>query len=285
MGGTTILDSWEVQSVRVNGTELGYIEQGSGDSIILVHGAGSTDLRTWGPQIEPFAEQYRVIAYSQRYHWPNSWIGDGSDVYSTTQHVVDLAALIHKLAVAPCHVVGSSYGADIALFLAYEHPELVRSIVLGEPGLHPILLRLPGGGALSTEYFDTLEPAAAAVVRGELETATRLFVDGVMGPGLYDDLPSSTRDRLEDNARLLAFERPEFPDDSPIDCAEAGTIKTPTLLLTGDASPAMFGLVAAELARCMSGIERAVIPKTSHLLHGMNPADYNATVLSFLANH
>jgi pimeloyl-ACP methyl ester carboxylesterase len=47
----------------------------------------------------------------------------------------------------------------------------------------------------------------------------------------------------------------------------------------------MFGLVAEELTRCMPGIERAQIPNTAHLLHGMNPAAYNETVLTFLTEH
>ena len=62
-------------------------------------------------------------------------------------------------------------------------------------------------------------------------------------------------------------------------------ITAPTLLLTGDGSPAMFGLLAEELTRCMPGIERAVIPNAAHLLHGMNPTAYNATVLAVLTWH
>ncbi|HUG16475.1 MAG TPA: alpha/beta hydrolase [Thermomicrobiales bacterium] len=271
-------------SIRVDGIELGYVEHGTGDPVILVHGSGATDLRTWGSQMEPFAQHYRVIAYSQRYHWPNAWVGDGSDVSSTRQHVADLAGLIHTLRLGPCHIVGSSYGGDIALLLAVEHPGLVRSLVLGEPGLQQWLVELPGGAALSAEQLQTIEPAAQAVQRGDLELATRLFIDVVLGPDIYDQLPPAAHERLQDNARLLGFERPDL-HDSPFDCEAAGMITAPTLLLTGDASPAMFGLVAEELTRCMPRIKRALIPNTAHLLHGMNPDAYNATVLAFLAEH
>ena len=272
------------KSARVDGVDLAYLEQGAGDPVVLVHGSGATDFRTWGPQMEPFARHHRVIAYSQRYHWPNAWVGDGSDNYSTRLHAADLAGLIRALDLSPCHVVGSSYGADIALLLAYEHPGMVRSLVLGEPGLHLWLRRLPGGAALEAEFFQTMAPAAQAVERGDLEAATRLFIDAVLGPGLFDQLPASVHERLRDNARLLGFERPDL-DDSTFGCAEAGMIVSPALLLTGDASPAMFGLVAEELARCVPGIARAQIPNTAHLLHSMNPAVYNATVLAFLAEH
>jgi pimeloyl-ACP methyl ester carboxylesterase len=271
-------------STRVDGVDLAYVERGQGDPVVLVHGGGATDLRTWDAQFEPFARYYRVIAYSQRYHWPNTWVGDGWDVNSTRLHVADLAGLVHALGLGPCHVIGSSYGGDIALLLAYEQPELVRSLVLGEPGLGHWLRQLPGGAALEAEALQTMAPAAQAVQRGDLAAAARLFIDTVLGPGRYDQLPASVHERLRDNARLLGFERPDL-DDNPVGCAEAGTIAAPTLLLTGDGSPAMFGLVAEELTRCMPGIARALIPNTAHLLHGMNPAAYNATVLAFLAEH
>ena len=132
--------------------------------------------------------------------------------------------------------------------------------------------------------MDTIEPAARAVQEGDWEAAARLFIDGVSGQGVFDQLPASTRERLKDNARLLAFERPEL-DDSTFSCADAGRITAPTLLLTGDSSPKMFGLVVEELARCMPGCERATIPDASHLLHGMNPPVYSETVLAFLDRH
>ena len=98
----------QFNAIAVNGAELHYIERGTGDPVVLVHGAGATDARTWTGQIDHLATRYRVIAYSQRYHFPNTWAGDGSDVYSTRIHAADLAALVGGLHLAPCHVVGSS---------------------------------------------------------------------------------------------------------------------------------------------------------------------------------
>ena len=78
---------------------------------------------------------------------------------------------------------------------------------------------------------------------------------------------------------------PESVFLSPFTCADARAITVPTLLLTGDNSPPQFLLVADELAQCMPQALRAVIQDASHLLHGMNPSAYNATVLAFLARH
>ncbi len=44
----------KLQKVVVNGVELHYLEQGQGDSLVLLHG-GLADYREWGPQMDRFA--------------------------------------------------------------------------------------------------------------------------------------------------------------------------------------------------------------------------------------
>jgi non-heme chloroperoxidase len=120
-----------MRSIRVNGVELHYIDRGRGESVVFVHGA-LDDYRMWEAELEPFAQHYRVIAYSRRYNFPNENRPPG-DGYSAINDAEDLAALVQKLQLAPAHFVAHSYGGYAALFLAVRHPELVRSLVLAEP--------------------------------------------------------------------------------------------------------------------------------------------------------
>lgn len=85
---------------------------------------------------------------SRRYHYPNAWPDDGKS-YSFEQHVEDLAAFIKGLNVGKVHLVGSSYSGRMAGFLALRYPELLRSVVLGEPGL--VAPDSPEGKAASAE--------------------------------------------------------------------------------------------------------------------------------------
>lgn len=276
----------EFKEIHVGDISLAYIEQGHGAPVIFVHGGGPTDLRTWGLQIGPFAEHFRVIAYSQRYHYPNAWVGDGSDINSTSVHAGDLAALIVALQLGRVHLIGFSYGADIVLRLAVEHPELVRTLVVAEPALVSWLVTLPGGSELFAEYTGTVIPAKRAVQNGDLELGLRLFIDAVLGSGLYDQLPTSAQDRLRDNVRLLSAEPTDISEAvTDITRNDATTIQAPTLILTGDESPQMFLLVSQELALYLPNAEQVQISGASHLLHIMNPQAYNATVLAFLTKH
>ena len=133
--------------LRANGVELTYLDRGRGVPVVLVHG-GLDDYRAWGPQMDAFSERHRTIAYSRRHSYPNPQTPSGDD-YSAIVDADDLAALMAGLGLAPAHVVGVSYGAYTALFLAVRHPALVRSLVLAEP---PVLRWLPGlpGDSLSS---------------------------------------------------------------------------------------------------------------------------------------
>jgi pimeloyl-ACP methyl ester carboxylesterase len=277
---------YEFRNVRVGDVSLAYVEQGRGLPVIFVHGSGPTDLRTWGLQIGPFAENFRVIAYSQRYHYPNAWMGDGSDINSTFVDAGDLAALIGELHLGRVHLIGSSYGADVVLRLAVERPDLVRTLVLGEPGLPTWLVTLPGGERLFAELTGTMIPAKRAVQNGDLELGARLFIDAVLGDGLFDQLPSSTKSRIMDNVRLIGAEPTDISESvTDITRDDAATIRAPTLILTGDQSPEMYLLVSQELARYLPNAEQAQIGGAAHVLHYMNAQAYNATVLAFLAKH
>jgi pimeloyl-ACP methyl ester carboxylesterase len=263
---------------------LAYIEEGQGAPVVFLHGGGPTDLRTWGAQIEPFAAWYRAIAYSRRYHYPNAWIGDGSDVNSTYVHAADLAAFISALSLDRVHLAGVSYGADIALRFAVAYPDRLLTLTLAEPALFTWLVTLPGGRELFAAYANEAIPAKEVVQGGDLVSGARLWIESFMGSGAFDRLPVAALGRIMDNIRLLAFDPTDIAEaTTDVTRAEAAAVQTPALLLVGDDSPAMFHLVQQELARRLPRARLVRIAHATHLLHLMNPVDFNATVLAFLA--
>ncbi|MFX8743366.1 alpha/beta hydrolase, partial [Acinetobacter baumannii] len=84
----------------------------------------------WSDQIGPFAKHYRAIAYTRRYNYPNT--NPARPGYSAVIDSDDLVAFIHTLHLGKVVVIGHSYGALTALFLAARHPEVVRALVLAE---------------------------------------------------------------------------------------------------------------------------------------------------------
>jgi pimeloyl-ACP methyl ester carboxylesterase len=105
------------KEIEVNGVRLSYVEQGSGEPVVFVHGAFS-DLRVWEPVKEEVAKRYRFIAYTQRYHGVGAWKDDGKE-YSTATHADDLAKFITSLNVEPVHLVGRSAAAFTAVLFEF----------------------------------------------------------------------------------------------------------------------------------------------------------------------
>src|SRR5260221_6008288 len=156
-----------------DGVELHYMERGSGVPVIFVHGSLS-DGGYWSDVVGPFGEDHRVVAYSRRYNFPNT--NPIQTGYSAVVDADDLAALINKLALGPVHVVGHSYGALTALFLAVRHPELVRTLVLAEAPAVSLLADLhdshdAGKATLADIQTRMVKPMRAAFQKGDRDAA------------------------------------------------------------------------------------------------------------------
>jgi pimeloyl-ACP methyl ester carboxylesterase len=276
-----------LRSIRVNETVLGFRQAGvAGTPVVFVHGSYG-DLDDWNGQVLAFAATHRVVVYSRRYHPPNPPLDDRRP-YTPELHAADLAALLQALALGPAHVVGAGYGAYVALALGREHPELVRTLVLGEPPVLPLLLRSPAGDSLRRLLIArALDPARAAFLRGDSVTALRLFVDGIAdGPGTFDNLTAPARARMlahafEMRSELLTDRQDHFP---ALDCALLGRLPMPILLLQGERSPRLFHIITTELANCLQSDTVATIPGAGHRLQA-SAAAYNQTVAAYLAAH
>ncbi len=177
-----------VKRMSVNGADLVYLEQGQGTPVVFVHGAFS-DHRAWEGQREAVAQRYRYIALTQRYFGTAPW-PDSGEKYSLATHADDLAVFIRELRTGPVHVVGWSYGGAIALALAVQHPELVKSLFLHEPSLATFVTDPADVKAAGEDRRDMTAPAAGASKAGDTAGAVRLFFDGVNGqPGIFETLP------------------------------------------------------------------------------------------------
>jgi pimeloyl-ACP methyl ester carboxylesterase len=104
------------KSVSVGGAMLRYREAGTGETIVLLHGAD-------GPAAALLAARHRLLV-------PES---AGSTRDGVRGEAARIAGLVRAAASGPVHLVALSGGASVACWLAIESPELVRSLVLSAP--------------------------------------------------------------------------------------------------------------------------------------------------------
>jgi non-heme chloroperoxidase len=282
------VNSIQLKKVTINGTTLHYIEEGSGEPVVLVHG-GLSDYRMWEGQMQPFAEKYRVIAYSRRYAYPND-VSDESQGYTVVPHARDLATFIQTLDIGPVHLVGHSYGAYTSLLTAIEQPELVKSLLLGEPPVMPLLTGTQEGNELVYEFeVNTVLPSARAFDSGDDLEGVKIFLDGIMGErGFYDRMLPEVQQQINENIpELKGIICPKIIFlFSPFTTKEdIRKVKAPVLLITGEKSPRVLSAIIEELQKCLMNTELAVIPGASHEMEMDNPQAFNEAVLKFLIKH
>jgi 3-oxoadipate enol-lactonase len=115
----------------MSAVELDYTTQGSGPSVVLLHGLGGTGAAIWKNHAEALARDFEVVVPDLR--------GAGESPkppgpYSLQDFVDDLHALVERPELAPAALVGHSFGGSIVLAYAAQHPGDVRGVVgVGAP--------------------------------------------------------------------------------------------------------------------------------------------------------
>lgn len=269
-----------------DGITLHYMEEGTGVPLIFVPGSLS-DGGYWANQMGPFSTHYRAIAYSRRYNYPNN--NPSRPGYSAVVDAEDLAAFIHRLHLGKVVVIGHSYGALTALFLAARHPELVHALVLAEPPAVSLLLHLPNNQAKTgnTEFNDIQQhmvlPMQRAFRRGDREAGIAAFMAYVFkDPHAWDKMPQSAkRDALRNAGEwdVMMTTGTLFPDIEPQMIQE---ITVPTLLLSGAKSYPFLGLITEELARLLPHSQTKILPEAGHQMWYQYPEVCRKAVEEFL---
>ena len=272
-----------------DGTQLYYVTASIGAPVIFVHGSLS-DYSYWDGQLGPFAEKYRVLALSRRYNWPNQ--NPARRGYSAMVDAEDLARFITSLNLAPAHIVGHSYGAFAALFLAARHPQLVRTLTLAEPPAMSLLAHVPGADAASGVAMlkdvraHMIAPMKAAFAKHDTEGGVRAFIDYVKGkPGTWDsfsdaDKAATLKDAHEWEVIFAGGEL--FPELKPVEVAR---ITTPVLMLSGAKSYPFLGLIDQALLALLPSAQHIVFPNATHQMWLEEPDACREAVFKLIDGH
>src|SRR5215208_1413043 len=211
-------------SVRINGVELEYVDEGAGIPVVFSHGGGS-DIRYWEPQRKVLAADHRFVAYSHRFHGAGPWPANGD--YSAEAHTADIVAILCRLEAGPVHLVG--FSSAVALRATVREPGLVRSLTIVEPNVPWLLEGDPEGEAVLQWWRDENERLRVEAA-GDAERRAKLWFELVnnRGPGTFAAQPEQFRRMWLDNFNA---KRPLAPPPEPLTYEQIGAIPTPTLVV------------------------------------------------------
>jgi pimeloyl-ACP methyl ester carboxylesterase len=234
---------------------------GEGPPVLFIHGSVVRAALTWRKQRE-LAERWELIL-------PNRPGFGKSPALERGDFELE-APMFAELLGDGAHLVGHSYGAVIALLVAAERPEAVRSLTVSEPGA----LHLAAGTPAVDEMIANGNLLFSKEGAIPSEDFLRMFRSGA---GSSHTTPDELTEELARGAELVKHERRPWEAEIPLDrLASAGF---PVLVISGGHSPA-FEAVCDSLANSL-GAERAVIPGRGHTVPSTG-APYNQRLESFL---
>jgi pimeloyl-ACP methyl ester carboxylesterase len=237
--------------------EIAYLDEGAGEPIVLVHGFASTKEVNWvnpGWARTLTCAGRRAIALDNRGHGASSKLYDPLAYHSATM-AEDVRALLDHLKIERADVMGYSMGARIAAFLAVNHPDRVRSVVLGGLGY-----KLVGGVGLLENIADALEARSLAEISDPTGRAFRSFAE-------------QTKSDLKALAACIRGSRQTLPRE------KLAGIRVPVLVAVGTNDDVAGS--AQELAALIPEARALDIPNRDHML-AVGDKVFKAGALDFL---
>ena len=240
-----------------DGVEIAYLDEGTGDPILLIHGFASNATVNWldtGWVRALVRDGRRVIAVDNRGHGASAKLYRPED-YGAPLMAEDMRRLLDHLAIPRADVMGYSMGARIAAFLALAHPARVRSLVFGGLGWNMVRPMAGTANIAAALLAPTIDD-----VRNPTARTFRAFAE-------------STRSDLTALATCIRSSR------EPITAEALATLACPVLVAVG--SEDVIGGPAPELARLMPRGEALVIEGRDHM-KAVGDRAYKEGVLAFL---
>lgn len=247
-----------MQRFRNGPVEIAYLDEGSGDPVVLVHGFASTKEVNWVNTgwVEVLkGSGRRVIALDNRGHGASTKLYD-PEHYHLGLMAGDVAALLDHLEIARADVMGYSMGGRIATTLALNRAARVRALVIGGIGM-----ALADGGGPAEDVARALEAPSLDDVTDPMGRTFRVFAD-------------QTRSDRRALAACLRGTRRRIARE------ELAQMAVPTLVAVGTRDDIAGS--GPDLAAIIPGAQMLAIPDRDHM-KAVGDRVFKAGVLAFLA--
>jgi 3-oxoadipate enol-lactonase len=256
------------------GRRIYYDESGIGPPLLLIPGQGGyrRGCLTW--LADALAPRFRVVAMDNRDAGESE---PETAYYGLGDMAGDAAAFLAALGIDRAHVLGHSLGGAIALQLALDHPARVDRLVLVSPGV---------GGEPEHRAGEPLPPPGEWWLDDPVERM-RLWLPDILGPDYRAQMSEA------DEAAIVELERGSRTTWAGMMRQEAATggdellsrlaeIRTPTLVIQGDADVPVPLEKAQALAAGIPGARFVGLPGVGHLPWVESPDATIGAVVSFL---
>lgn len=252
---------------------------GQGPRAALMIHCSIADSGIWGGMAQSLSGALTMTAFDLPGHGRSAdWDGRGEMSAVCAGIAADFAQ-----GSGPVDVIGHSFGGVIALRLAVERSDLIRSLVMIEPVFFAAGLRAsPEACAAHLAEQRCFE---AALEAGDLATAARNFIGQWGGGRPWDSFSTERQARIAQQMPLIAAARPVLYGDVArlLEPGVLEAVDIPALLLEGSEAPEIIPAINGALAARLPRARRGVIGGAGHMSVATHPDQVSAEILRFLA--
>lgn len=252
----------EWQRASLGSVEFEYQLRGAGEPVVFVHGGVFADW--FGPlSDEPALRPFQLVIYHRLGYAGSSRAAKSASI---ADQAAQLKALLAHLGLRRAHLLGHSSGALIAMQLALDAPEAVRTLTLLEPAL-----------PISGQPSPGIAAAVAQYRAGQTDAAIDTFMRAVAGPDYRVPMERAYPRAFEQaRADARAFFEHELPAVRAFSFSadDAKRLRAPVLLVMGGRSDEVSPIWRQRhelLSSWIPGSESFVLPGATHMLPLQNP--------------
>ncbi|WP_135504446.1 alpha/beta fold hydrolase [Roseovarius aestuariivivens] len=258
------------------GFETNWTTFGQGPRAALMIHCSLAHSGSWGAMARHLSGALDMTAFDLPGHGRSAPWDDRAELQGET---VRIAA---EFLTGPTDIIGHSFGATVALRLAIERPELVRSLVLLEPVF--FAAGLAARPELRAGFDAAMAPFVDAMRAGDRMAAAEAFLAVWGGGADWSAISTPDRETLAAQMPIVQAGQPALYEDVGGMLAEGRleAVERPVLLIEGSLSPEIIPAITEGLAARLPHARRAVIAGASHMLPVTHGRQVSAEVLRFL---
>ncbi|MHA1935886.1 MAG: alpha/beta fold hydrolase [Candidatus Thorarchaeota archaeon] len=233
--------------IDANGLKMFYKEYGDGYPLILLHGGSTNSDLQWQRSIPKLSEHFRVIAVDSRGHGKTN---NPSGEFSYRLMGDDVAAFAKALDLKKPFICGWSDGAQIALEIGMQYPNLAKGLVAGG-----VVIELSDAYVKGVQGIGIMKPGEVDFQL--LEEKFPEIVKLISEIHTSEDDPDYWKRFLESLSKMW-LNPEEFPGK------RIQEITVPTLILHGDRDDLVPSEDAVTAYKTIPRGELAIIPFANH---------------------
>lgn len=192
-----------------------------------------------------------------------------------------MGTFVKKLAIGPVHLLGVSRGGAVAIEVAKKYPDCIRTLILADASVRLELPETEENLKATAFRLNLFADLRKDVANGDVEGGTARFMHRLIGPGAWESLSAERQKEFLQNIRTAIVDDPlPLTTDE-----ELRNFNFPVLMINGEKSPPMYGVLIFEMRKRGNFEPPVIIPRAGHAMTAQNPKAFNEAVLKFTSEH